>query len=124
MPVPYSLDLRQRVITACDEGRLKRHEIADLYNVGESTIYEWLNLRETTSSLAPKPHTGGRSSALDVGVLDELVTAENDRTLAEYAAAYAGRTGRRYSIAQICRGLKQARLRRKKNATSQRATPG
>lgn len=124
MPVPYSLDLRQRVIAACDEGRLKRHEIADLYNVGESTIYEWLKLRETTSSLAPKPHTGGRSSELDAAVLDELVAAENDRTLAEYAAAYAGRTGRRYSIAQLCRGLKQGQLRRKKNAASQRAAPG
>ena len=124
MPDPYSLDLRQRVIAACDEGRLKRHEVAALYNVGESTIYEWLKLREMTKSLAPKPHTGGRSSELDTSVLDELVAAENDRTLAEYAAAYAGRTGRRYSIAQICRGLQQARLRRKKNAASQRAAPG
>ena len=124
MPDPYSLDLRQRVIAACDEGRLKRHEVAALYNVGESTIYEWLKLRETTSSLAPKRHTGGRSSELDTAVLDELVAAENDRTLAEYATAYAGRTGRRYSLAQICRGLQQARLRRKKNATSQRAAPG
>lgn len=124
MPGPYSLDLRQRVIAACDEGRLKRHEIAALYHVGESTIYEWLKLRETTSSLVPKPHTGGRSSELDAAVLDELVAAENDRTLAEYATAYAGRTGRRYSLAHICRGLKQARLRRKKNAASQRAAPG
>jgi transposase len=124
MPEPYSLDLRQRVIAACDEGRLNRREVAELYNVGESTIYEWLKLREATKSLAPKPHTGGRPSELDVTVLDELVAAENDRTLAEYATAYAGRTGRRYSLAQICRGLKQARLRRKKNAASQRATPG
>ncbi len=124
MPGPYSLDLRQRVIAACDEGRLKRHEIAQLYDVGESTIYEWLKLRENTNSLAPKPHTGGRPSELDAAVLDELVEAENDRTLAEYATAYAGRTGRRYSISHLCRGLKQARLRRKKNATSQRAAPG
>lgn len=124
MPGPYSLDLRQRVIAACDEGRMKRHEIAELYNVGESTIYEWLKLRGVTNSLAPKPHTGGRPSELDVALLDELVGAENDRTLAEYASAYAGRTGRRYSISHLCRGLKQARLRRKKNAASDRAAPG
>ena len=124
MPGPYSLDLRQRVIAACDEGRMKRREIAELYNVGESTMYEWLKLREVTNSLAPKPHTGGRSSELDVALLDELVEAENDRTLAEYATAYAGRTGRRYSISHLCRGLKQARLRRKKNAASDRAAPG
>jgi transposase len=114
------LDLRERVIAACDEGNMSRRAIADLYDVGESTIYEWLKLRQTTHSLSPKPHTGGRPSELDAAVLDELVKAENDRTLAEYAAAYAGRTGRRYSISHLCRGLKQARLRRKKNATSHR----
>jgi transposase len=118
------MDLRQRVIAACDEGQMRRHEIAALYHVGESTIYEWLNLREATQSLAPKPPTGGRPSELDAAVLDELVEAENDRTLAEYAAAYAKRTGRLYSISHFCRGLQRARLRRKKNAASQRAAPG
>jgi transposase len=123
MPEPYSLDLRQRVIAACDEGQMSRRKIAALYDVGESTIYEWLKLRQTENSLAPRPHTGGRPSELNTAVLDELVEAENDRTLAEYATAYAGRTGRRYSISHLCRGLKLVRLRRKKNATSQRAAP-
>lgn len=118
MPGPYSLDLRQRVIAACEEDKLSRREIADLYDVGESTIYEWLQRWRTTGSFAPKPHTGGTASELDTGVLTELVDAENDRTLAEYAAGYAERTGRLYSISQICRGLKSVRLRRKKNATS------
>jgi transposase len=119
MPGSYSLDVRQRVIAACDEGRLGRREIAELYQVGESTIYEWLRLRRETNSLAPLPHTGGRVSELDVTVLGELVEAENDQTLEEYAAGYAQRTGRRYSISHICRGLKSVRLRRKKNAASQ-----
>jgi transposase len=124
LPDPYSIDLRERVIAACDEGQMRRREIAALYHVGESTIYEWLKLREATQSLAPKPHTGGRPSELDTVVLDELVEAENDRTLAEYSTAYAERTGRRYSISHLCRGLNKARLRRKKNAASQRAAPG
>jgi transposase len=118
MPGPYSLDLRERVIAACDEGKMTRGEISDLYEVGESAIYEWLQRRQTTGSIAPKPHTGGAASELDDAVLCELVAAENDRTLAEYAAGYAERTGRLYSISQICRGLKSVRLRRKKNATS------
>lgn len=117
MPGPYSVDLRERVIVACEEDRLTRHEIAELYKVGESTIYEWLQRWRTTGSFAPKPHTGGTASELDSGVLTELVDAENDRTLAEYAARYAERTGRLYSISHICRGLKSVRLRRKKNAT-------
>jgi transposase len=124
MPGPYSVDLRQRVVAACDEGTLSRREIAALYHVGESTIYEWLKLRRTSSALAPKPHTGGFASELDAAVLSELVEGDNDRTLAEYAAGYAERTGRLYSISRICRGLKSLRLRRKKNAASQRAAPG
>jgi len=118
MPGPYSLDLRQRVIAACDEGTLSRREIAEFYHVGESTIYEWLLLRRTSNSLAPKPHTGGPVSGLDVAVLGELVEVENDWTLVEYATGYAERTGRLYSISRICRGLKTVRLRRKKNAAS------
>jgi transposase len=50
MPGSYSLDLRQRVIAACDEGQLSRREIAELYQVGESTIYEWLNRRRETNA--------------------------------------------------------------------------
>lgn len=124
MPGPYSLDLRERVIEACDQGELSRREIAELYHVGESTIYEWLQLRRTSKSLVPKPHAGGPVSGLDAAVLSELVEAQNDRTLAEYAAGYAERTGRLYSLSQVCRGLKSVRLRRKKNAASQRAAPG
>lgn len=104
MPSPYSVDLRQRVLAACDEGRLSLREIATLYHVGESTIYAWRLLRRTSGSLAPKPHTGGPVSRLDAAVLSELVEAENDRTLEEYATRYAERAGRLYSISQLSRG--------------------
>lgn len=39
MPGPYSPDLRQRVLAACDKVRMKCREIAEVYNVGESTTY-------------------------------------------------------------------------------------
>ena len=53
MPGPYSLDLRQRVLAACDEGKMTRGEISDLYEVGESAIYEWLQRRRTTGHSLP-----------------------------------------------------------------------
>lgn len=40
MPKAWSLDLRERVLAACDEGRLSRAEIAAQFRVGESTLYE------------------------------------------------------------------------------------
>jgi transposase len=121
MPGPYSLDLRMRVIAACEEGTLTREEIAQVYQIAESTLYEWLQLWRETKSLSPQPHGGGRISELRTPVLEEMFAACNDRTLDEYATGYAERTGRRYSISTICRALNLLRLRRKKNVASQRA---
>ena len=121
MPGPYSLDLRERVVAACEEGTLTRAEIAQTYQIAESTLYEWLQLWRETKSLAPQPHKGGRISELRTPVLAEMFAACNDHTLEEYATGYAERTGRRYSLSTICRGLGSLRLRRKKNAPSQRA---
>jgi transposase len=121
MPGAYSLDLRERVIAACEEGTLTRAEIAQLYQIAESTLYEWLQRWRDTESFAAKTHAGGSVSGLNPAVLKELFAACNDRTLEEYATEYAERTGRRYSLSTICRALGSLRLRRKKNAPSQRA---
>jgi transposase len=121
MPGPYSLDLRKRVLAACEEGTLTRAEIAQVYQIAESTLYEWLQLWRETQSLSPLPHGGGRTSELRPPVLEEMFAACNDRTLEEYATGYEERTGRRYSLSTICRALGSLQLRRKKNAPSQRA---
>ncbi len=42
MPGAYSADLRERVLLACERGRLSRTKIAKLFQVGETTIYRWL----------------------------------------------------------------------------------
>lgn len=120
MPGPYSVDLRARVIAACDEGTLTREEIARLYQIAESTLYDWLQRWRESKSLAPQPHAGGRVSELQPTVLEEMFAARNDLTLEEYATGYAERTDRRYSLSTICRALGSLQLRRKKNAPSQR----
>lgn len=84
----YSLDLRQRVAEACDEGSLTRPEIAALLQVGESWIRRLLQRRRATGSLAPQPHAGGAPAALTAKQrqrLADLVAADPDATLAELA---------------------------------------
>jgi transposase len=55
---PYSEDLRQRVVAACDEGELSRAEIADQFQVSASWIRRLLQRRRETGSISALP--GGR----------------------------------------------------------------
>jgi transposase len=113
MPRAYSLDLRMRVIAACEAGEQTRAEIADQFDVAETTLYDWLHHWRIDGTLAPRTPTRIRSSGVDPTVLGELVEEQNDRTLAEYVQAYEVRTGRRYSITRMCTLLKELRLSRK-----------
>jgi transposase len=107
------MDLRQRVIAACEAGGRTRREIARQFQVSEATLYDWLQRQRAQGSPAPKPHMGGRTSALDKTVLRALVEEANDATLAEYAERLKAQTGRRYSASMISRVLKELKLSRK-----------
>src|SRR5262245_15219661 len=54
-----SLDLRERVIKACDKGDLTRVEIAALFGVSTAWIRCLLRRRRETGSVAPLPHRPG-----------------------------------------------------------------
>jgi transposase len=65
MPRAYSTDLRQRVIAACESSDRTRREVAEQFQIGEATLYDWLQRWRKRGSVAPAPHGGGRTSALD-----------------------------------------------------------
>ena len=121
MPKAYSMDLRQRVVAACQRGDLTRAQVAQQFAIAEATLYEWLHLAHTQGSPAPRPHGGGKQSGLDRQVLRELVEQQNDARLEEYAQAYQERTGRRYSISLFCRVLKEMKLSRKGRRSARRS---
>lgn len=129
MPGPYSMDLRQRVIAACESEEMTRAQAAQRYDVGESTIYDWLRRYRDTGSFAPEPHAGGSTSELEENTLRDLVQEQSDATLQEYARLYEQRKGRRYSVATLSRALKRLKLSRKgrryalKSTSSPRSRP-
>ena len=130
MPGPYSGDLRERVLSACERGRLSRAKIAKLFQVAESTVYRWLQTwrREgrREGRREAKLRAGGPAPRLDQAALEKLkaiVTEANDLSLAEYAAKRAERAGVAASGSTVCRALRKLELPRKKDATSARAGP-
>jgi transposase len=117
MPRPYSTDLRERALRACERGRLARARIAALFGVGETTLYRWQQQARLEGRRAPKPHAGGPAPRLDgktLDVLRALVAEANALTLAEYAERLAARTGVRVSASTLCQTLKRLGLVRKK----------
>src|SRR6186997_251416 len=117
MPNPYSADLRERVLLA-DVTGLSPAVVAARFGVGLSTVYLWRQQARAEGRRCAKPHGGGRALGIDPAgetILRALVAERNDRTLDEYGAHLAERSGRPpVSRPTLCRALRRLGLRRKK----------
>ena len=114
----YSMDLRERVITACDERIDTRVEIAERFAVSTAWIRRLLRRRRETGSIEPMPHGGGQPPAFDVRGAERLraaVAERPDATLAELART----CGVSCSTSAVDRAVGRLGLTRKKS----RSTP-
>src|SRR3954464_416382 len=87
---PYSMDLRERVVAACDARDGTREQIAARFSVSVSWVRDLLKRRRETGSIAPKPRGGGRPPRFDPHAargLREAVRADDDATLEELGRA-------------------------------------
>jgi transposase len=110
----YSMDLRQRVVAACDARDGTREQIARRFSVSVSWVRDLLRRRRETGSIAPKPRGGGRASAFDEAAaarLREAVRADDDATLGELAEA----AGVACCPSAVHRALKRLGVTRKKS---------
>ena len=110
----YSIDLRERVIAACDRGDATREEIAARFSVGVAWVYRLLARRRQTGSIAPKPHGGGQKPAFDGDTAERLrkaVADGPDATLEELRDA----TGVACGTSAVFRALRRLGLPRKKS---------
>jgi transposase len=109
-----SMDLRQRVVAACDRGEGTPREIATRFSVSLAWVYRLWQHRRQTGSIVPKPHGGGQKPAFDAdaaGRLRQAVADRPDATLVELRQA----TGVACGLAAVHRALERLRLPRKKS---------
>ena len=105
---PYSTDLRERVLRACEIGDESQAAIARRFEISDSAVRSWLRQLHHDGRRAPKPHGRGFRSILDEddgAVLRSLVAAKNDA--AEYTQAFTARTGEEISESSMCRALRR-----------------
>ena len=96
MPQPYSTDLRERALLACEQDEGSVSAVARRFRIGVSTLWLWRK-QARAGQRAPQRLGRGRATADgDLLVLNEIVAerndaTRNDATLAEYADLFAGR---------------------------------
>lgn len=123
----YSIDLRHKILQACERRLGSQRALADLFGVSLSFVEKLLRRHRTTGNIAPKPHAGGQRPSLDAAahtLIQQLVHVNADMTLEELCARVANERGIHVSVATMCRVLQRLGLPRKKSrSTPASATP-
>lgn len=116
----YSLDLRQRVVNAYEQGADSIATVAERFSVSVGFVKKMLSLSRTTGDLTPRGHGGGRRASLTPKqrqFLGRKVRAQNDISLVELQAVLQEQEGVSAHVSTICRALAQLDLPRKKRAS-------
>lgn len=120
----YSLDLRERVVRACDDGVGSREEISEMLGVSVSFITKLLRRRRDEKTIAPKPHSGGGKPSLDnkdEKRVQRLVSQQPDATLKELCHRLSQAGGATVQTWTMCRALARLGLVRKKSPFTPRS---
>jgi transposase len=118
----YSIDLRQKILRACDQRLGSQRAIAALFGVSQSFVEKLVRRRRATGDISPRPHAGGRRAICDTTALAHvrrLVHEYSDATLAELSAQLEAQYGLRVSVPTMGRIVLHLKLPRKKS----RSTP-
>ncbi len=115
--IPYSQDLRERVIAAVQEDQQSQATIAETFKVGPSTLEKWWQRWRETHSCAALPHGGGHPRALRdcEDFIRTQLQQQPDLTLEELCTRVADGIGVQASPSMMCRELQRLALPRKKS---------
>ncbi len=113
--MPYSEDLRERVLRHVDSGKSKM-SAHQTFGVSRSTIDRWAKLRERTGSLKANTtyQRGPAPTIHDLEVFAAFAQRHNACTLAQMAAAWERETGQKLTLMPFSLALRRIGWTRKK----------
>jgi len=116
----YSVDLRECVLRSLDKG-MSKMTAHRTFGISRSTLDHWLDLRETTGSLAPRAMLRSRTRQLQGAVFEEFVRCHTEATLGEMSQAWQDQSGVRLSAMSFSSALKELGWTRKKRVGATRS---
>lgn len=114
---PLSEDLRLRIVSAYQEEDASYPQVAERFQVSQSSVRRFVKQWRETGDVTPKPPSNGQSPKIDPHgslVLADLVKTCVDASQDELRAMLADEVGTLVSQPTLCRTLKRKRLTRKK----------
>jgi transposase len=113
----YSLDLRQKILTAWQNKENTQRDLAKRFKVSLSFVRDFLRRYRETNEIAAKPQGGDRRSKIK-GENEELVKTiikkQNDIYLREIKDNLQESNGIKVSVSALSRTVKRLELGRKK----------
>ena len=104
------MDLRERVIAACDAGRQTK-EVAKIFKVSPAWVRRLKQHRRQRGDIIPRNGGGSRGRKIDRDRLAELVRQDPDATLVQLR----DRLGVAVTPWSICKALRELKLTFKKS---------
>jgi transposase len=113
---PYSIDLREKVVTAYQSGNTSVRKLAVNFRVGKAFVQKMLKQYREQGHVNPaKQGTRKKAVLADYSTqLIALVEKYPDATLAEYCEYWLESPGQLVSSSMMCRELQKLNLTRKK----------
>ena len=116
---PYSLDLRQKIVSAYINGEGTFRQIARKFKISLSYVYRIIKQFLTLGRLVYLPIGGGPKPKLDSykDLIFNYIEECNDLTLSQLCDRLEKETQVKVSIATMCRFLQKHKITRKKKTT-------
>jgi transposase len=112
---PYSIDLRERVLSALDAG-MSRADAVRIFQVSLGSIKRWLHLRRSSGDLTPQ-RPSGRTPIISADQHVQLrlqLEAAPDASLADQASSWNAGHGTTLSASTMGRAIRRLGWSRKK----------
>jgi transposase len=117
MAAAYSIDIRQKILSAWQNKEGTQRELAARFKVSLSFISEFFRQYRETGKITPKPQGEDRRSKIkgkEEELLKKIVTEQSDIYLREIQATRKDQREIEVSISSLSRTLKRLNLRRKR----------
>lgn len=117
----YSIDLREKIVAAYEQGDTSIRKVADRFGVAKSFVQKLLSLKKTQGHVEAKKQGGTLKGELDGASAQLALMVEKypDATLLEYCEYWGTTYNQWVSTSTMCRGLQKQNLTLKKNSAQQ-----
>jgi transposase len=113
---PYSIDFREKVVKAYEEGNTSIRKLATRFDVSKAFVQRLLKQKKIKGHVQPGKQGGTMKSELDgySTQLAEMVEQYPDATLSEYCEYWGEIHNQWLSTSTMCRALQRQQLTLKK----------